>query len=539
MAWEEQRPERRQKADRNSKKSQDRGRGKKRERAQNKDFAKITYFFVILFIALMGYLVYFTTVKAKTFVNSPYNQRQDSFAQSVVRGDITDRNGNVLATTEVDEDGTETRTYPYGSLFSHVIGYNDSQFGKTGLESAQNFDLLTSNAFFMEKIQNEFKGEKDQGDTVVTTLDAELQQAAYDALGENKGAVIVMEADTGKILTLVSKPDFDPNTLAENWEILNTDEENSPLLNRATNGSYAPGSVFKIVTALAYMRQDTDYNSYSYDCQGSITEDNVTIRCFNGTVHGYEDLRSSFANSCNASFANIGLSLDVDGYRETAESLLFNKKLPSVMDYTKSSFVLDAKSGSAEIMMTAMGQGKTMVSPYHMALITETIANGGTLMQPYYVDKVTNYTGTEVKKNVPKSYKRIMTSEEAAQLKEYMAALSSVDVQLYEAAKIDGAGRWQLMWHVTLPAIRGTIVLMLIMKVGQLLNTSYEQIFLMQNSMNRAASDVFDTYVYTKGITGGQYSLATATGLFKSTISMLMVVTANKIAKLCGESGLY
>ena len=76
-----------------------------------------------------------------------------------------------------------------------------------------NFDLLTSNAFFMEKIQNEFKGEKHQGDTVVTTLDAELQQAAYDALGENKGAVIVMEADTGKILTLVSKPDFDPNTL--------------------------------------------------------------------------------------------------------------------------------------------------------------------------------------------------------------------------------------------------------------------------------------------------------------------------------------
>ena len=121
----------------------------------------------------------------------------------------------------------------------------------------------------------------------------------------------------------------------------------------------------------------------------------------------------------------------------------------------------------------------------------------------------------------------------------YLAALYSVATPLYEAAKIDGAGRWQLMWHVTLPAIRGTIVLMLIMKVGQLLNTSYEQIFLMQNSMNRAASDVFDTYVYTKGITGGQYSLATATGLFKSTISMLMVVTANKIAKLCGESGLY
>ena len=121
----------------------------------------------------------------------------------------------------------------------------------------------------------------------------------------------------------------------------------------------------------------------------------------------------------------------------------------------------------------------------------------------------------------------------------YLAALSSVDTQLYEAAKIDGAGRWQLMWHVTLPAIRGTIILMLIMKVGSLLNTGYDQIFLMQNAMNRSVSDVFDTYIYTKGIVNGQYSLATAAGLFKSIVSMVMVVGANKIAKLFGESGLY
>ena len=121
----------------------------------------------------------------------------------------------------------------------------------------------------------------------------------------------------------------------------------------------------------------------------------------------------------------------------------------------------------------------------------------------------------------------------------YLAALSSVDTQLYEAAKIDGAGRWQLMWHVTLPAIRGTIILMLLMKVGSLLNSGYEQIFLMQNAMNRSVSDVFDTYIYTKGIVNGQYSLATAAGLFKSIVSMVMVVGANKIAKLFGESGLY
>ena len=371
----------------------------------------------------MGYIVYFTVVRAGTFVNSPYNQRQDAFAKNVVRGSITDRNGNVLAETQVADDGTETRYYPYGSLFSHVVGYSDDQLGRTGLESVENFELLTSNAFFIEKIQNEFEGSKNQGDTVITTLDADLQQAASDALGSYKGAVVIMEADTGKILAMVSKPDYDPNDIASDWQTLNTDEENSPLLNRATGGSYAPGSVFKIVTTLAYMRQNSNYSDYSYNCSGSITEDGTTIPCAGGNIHGQEDLRSSFANSCNSSFANIGLQLDISGFRDTADDLLFNSPLPGVLDYTKSSFVLDQDSPTSEIMMTAMGQGRTTVSPYHMALITQAIANGGTLMEPYLVDSVTNYTGTEVRRNVPKSYARLMTSDEASQLKEYMTAV--------------------------------------------------------------------------------------------------------------------
>ena len=166
------------------KKSQNKGRAKSKDRLRNREFAWITYFFVILFIALMGYLVYFTVARAGSFVNSPYNQRQDAFAKDVVRGAITDRNGNVLAQTNVAEDGSETRYYPYGSLFSHVVGYSDSELGKTGLESVENFELLTSNAFFVEKIQNEFNDAKNQGDTVVTPLDADLQQAASDAMGD-------------------------------------------------------------------------------------------------------------------------------------------------------------------------------------------------------------------------------------------------------------------------------------------------------------------------------------------------------------------
>ena len=120
---------------------------------------------------------------------------------------------------------------------------------------------------------------------------------------------------------------------------------------------------------------------------------------------------------------NIGLQLDLDGYRDTAEDLLFNSALPGVLGYTKGSFVLDQDSPESEIMMTAMGQGETMVSPYQMTLITQAIANGGTLMEPYLVDSVTNYTGAEVRRNVPKSSGRLMSPEEAAQLKDYMSAV--------------------------------------------------------------------------------------------------------------------
>ncbi len=379
--------------------------------------------FVALFLALMAYMVYFNIVRAKTIVNSPYNERQDAFADRVIRGNIVDKNGNVLAETNVAEDGTEVRNYPYGAAFAHVVGYSFPSTGKSGLESVENFELLTSNAFFPQKLMNEFKDEKNMGDTVVTTLDADLQQAAYNALGGNKGAVVVMEASTGKILTMVSGPTYDPNSVAADWEALNANDSESPLLNRATQGQYAPGSTFKVVTALEYIREHSDYANYSYDCAGEITAEGVTIHCFDSTVHGLQDLRSSMANSCNSSFANIGLSLNKTSYRETAEELLFNKKLPSVLDYSKGSFRINENSSGAEMMMTAMGQGETLVSPYHMALITAAVANGGTLMEPYLVEKVTNANGAEIRKNVPKSYKRLMTSDEASQLKDYMKAV--------------------------------------------------------------------------------------------------------------------
>ena len=244
----------------------------------------ITYAFLGIFIALMGYFAYFETVKSEDFINSPYNARQDSFSSSTVRGKIMGSGGEILAESNVDAEGKETRTYPYRNLFAHVVGY--STHGKLGVESAANFNLLRSNSFFLERIVNEIRGEKNTGDDVVTTLNVSLQQAAYDALGEHDGAVVVMEPSTGRILAMVSKPDFDPNEVAANWEAISGDSESSVLVNRATQGQYPPGSTFKILTTLEYMNENSNYNEYSFQCNGKLNVDNSEIHCFGGEVHG-------------------------------------------------------------------------------------------------------------------------------------------------------------------------------------------------------------------------------------------------------------
>jgi len=396
---------------------------KRKKRNRNKEFAVVTYVTIALFIVLIGYIGYFDLYRSNDFINSPYNDRQDVYADKVTRGEILASGGQVLAKTETADDGTETRQYPYANVFAHVVGYDSN--GKAGLESEENFPLLTSNAFFLEKIQNDLQNKKNTGDNVVTTMNVNLQQAAYEALGSNKGAVVVMEPSTGKILAMVSKPDYDPNTISDSWSGLNSDTDNTPMLNRATKGLYPPGSVFKILTALEFMREDSNYTDYTYNCTGSITQGETTIQCFDGTVHGEEDLTLSFAHSCNSSFANIGLSLNGDSFLSTCESMLFNKDLPCPLGSSQSQFKENGSSGYAVKMMTAMGQGETLVSPYHMALITSAVANGGTLMTPYLVDRIQNDAGTVVTQNEPAVYKKLMTSEEAASLTQLMSAVVS------------------------------------------------------------------------------------------------------------------
>ncbi|GLI83750.1 protein lplB [Rossellomorea marisflavi] len=121
----------------------------------------------------------------------------------------------------------------------------------------------------------------------------------------------------------------------------------------------------------------------------------------------------------------------------------------------------------------------------------------------------------------------------------YLAAITAVDTQLYEAAEMDGAGRLRKTWHVTLPAIRPVIIVLLILKIGSTLDLGFEHVYLLLNSLNRQVAEIFDTYIYTAGLRNGQLSFSTAVGLFKGLVGLVLVILANKLAKKFGEDGVY
>lgn len=410
---------------------------KSKKQNKNKEFAVIAYLFLGMFLCLMLYMVYFQVFKSEDFINSPYNTRQDTFSSYVVRGEIQSADGKVLAETITDAAGNETRNYPYGDMYAHVVGFSTN--GKSGIESTMNFNLLRSHSFIVERVINELKGEKNTGDNVVTTLESNLQETAYYALGNYDGAVIVMEPSTGKILAMVSKPDFNPNTIEEDWAAITAeDNEESVLLNRATQGLYPPGSTFKIITTLEYIRENPDYEDYSFECTSEYTQEGTTIHCYKNIVHGTESLMDSFSNSCNASYASLGLDLNRTSFRELCSDLLFDKKLPGNFETSKSRFSMDEDTPDGIAMQTVIGQGETLVTPLHMLLITSAIANDGVLMKPYVVDHTENNDGVEVKNYKPAVSSELISKEEAGLMQEFMGKVteggtaSALNGQSYE-----------------------------------------------------------------------------------------------------------
>lgn len=380
----------------------------------------IMVFFVVVFVLMTYKFASYAIENKQTLITNSYNGRQKVLAAKIVRGSILARDGDVLVSSEVLDNGIEVRNYTYGNMFSHAVGYAVN--GRMGIEADYYYYLLNTNAPLSVKSECDLNKKKYPGDNVLTTFDVGLQRVAYNALGQYKGAIIATDPTTGEILAMVSKPDFDPAEVAEKWEELLADNESGKLVNRVTNGKYPPGSTFKILTALEYIREhNNDYSGYGYNCTGKIKVGEDTIRCYHGTVHGKVDFPKSFSESCNTSFANIGTLIDREKFAETLNSFFFNTKLPTVIAASTDYLEVSDNVTPEDMLQISIGQGSVGISPLHLNMITAAIANDGLLMEPYMVQSVVNCNGDVVEKYDSNEYGRLLSAEEADIMQTIMA----------------------------------------------------------------------------------------------------------------------
>lgn len=415
----------------------------------HRDIMISTYFFVALFVGIIAYLCYFTYSKSDEFLASEYNsKRQSVYADKYIRGDIKSIDGEILATTKTDDDGKETRVYPFKNVFAHAVGYSTK--GNTGIESIGNSYLLGSHTALLSQALSELKNQKIQGDTVVSTIDSRLQKAAYEALDGQKGAVIAMEVKTGKVLLMVSRPDFDPNKINEIWDDMVSDESNSNLVNRATQGLYPPGSTFKILTLLEYIRENPgSYDSFSYDCDSIYENGEYSIRCSKQVSHGMQDLKTAFANSCNGAFAVVGQSLKLDSLYDLCESMGYNSAIDTQLPVSKTKYSLTKDNASLwDVLQTSIGQGGTLTTPLLNLLIVSAAANDGVMQKPYIIDHIENANGSTVKTFSPENGRKVMYASEAKILGEYLRAVvtegtgGNAEGKGYSVAGKTGSAEW-------------------------------------------------------------------------------------------------
>lgn len=376
-----------------------------------------------LFAAMTVYFLVYTNRNSKKLFENDYNKREEALLEKNVRGKIYAASGEVLAETIQDQDGNDVRSYPYKNLFSHIVGYTYK--GGSGVEQLQNYNLMHSDISLSDKASYDAAGERYPADDVYTTLDLALQQAASDALGDNRGAVIVTEVDTGNILCMVSKPDFDPNDIEAEWERLGADTDSGTLVNRVTQGLYAPGSTFKIFDAIELMDEDmAAANAFSYNCIGYdnnfTLEDGQPIHCYHWTAHGTVSLEKAFAKSCNCAFVNIGNSLNRDSFCTLLNNMMFGEALPYDLPSGTSSYTLTSDTTKEDVTQLSIGQGSTLMTPMHLNMITAAIANGGTVHKDQIIASVKTGTGSTLSETKPEDYRTVMTAEVAAKMREMM-----------------------------------------------------------------------------------------------------------------------
>ncbi len=211
----------------------------RRTTTRNKEYAIVTYVFLALFICMTGWIIYFMQFKSEDFINNSYNARLAKLSDYTVRGDILANDGTVLATTNVDEAGNETRKYPYGSVFAHAVGYSVN--GMSGVELDANYNLLRSNAFILTRIFNEIRDEKNPGMMSLQPWMCPYSRHVMMPWVPRMVRRLSLILQQARSLPWSPKPDYDPNTIAQNWDsYVAADSDSTVLLNRATQGLYAP-----------------------------------------------------------------------------------------------------------------------------------------------------------------------------------------------------------------------------------------------------------------------------------------------------------
>jgi len=351
----------------------------------------------ILFVSLMAYLTYFQIFKAESVKMNSYNKRLWINEEKILRGSIIDRNGKILAYSEKVDD-TYKRFYNYGNLYSHIIGYSYREYGKAGLELEYNNTLLNiSESTALNELKN-IVLPNTEGNTLKLTIDHHLQEYSRNLLKGHKGSIVAMNPTTGEIYAMVSLPDFNPTNLKEDWKNI-VEDENSPLLNRATSGLYTPGSTFKVLTAIAAIeKKDLDRE---YECTGSANIDGYILKDYDGKPHGKLNLEEALVKSCNTYFGEKGVIIGKDALGEVAERFLVNKKIDFDLPVSKSSFPYKDNLGETDIAAASIGQGKLLMTPLNMALIASGIANKGDIVKPILVKEVISPEGKVLRNNQP------------------------------------------------------------------------------------------------------------------------------------------
>nr|WP_206323040.1 penicillin-binding transpeptidase domain-containing protein [Streptomyces sp. HNM0575] len=391
---------------------------------------RIAIFCGLLVLALLVRDNWIQLVQAEELKTDPKNRRVAIARYSQPRGNIIVDGKSITGSTETKSgDFRYKRTYKNGPMWSPVTGYASQAFGANQLE-ALNDGILTGDddRLFFNRTIDMLTGKPQKGGNVVTTLDAKAQKAAFEGLGDKKGAVAAINPKTGAILALASTPSYDPSHFAGNggddtkaWSKLQkNNNEDEPMLNRALRQTYPPGSTFKVVTAAAGLesgKYDLDKATDSpdpYKLPDSQTKlgNEGHIPCENATV------RNALRFSCNTVFAKMSHTVGNGDMIKMADKFGFNnKELDTPVRAAESVYPEDNKPQNA---MAGIGQASNRATPLQMAMVASSVANNGSLMKPYMVDQLVAPNLNVVEQHKPTEMSQPLSSENAQKLQQGM-----------------------------------------------------------------------------------------------------------------------